>query len=125
SAALLDAEDPFTVRRLVEAINKVRPREIVAVHELRTLRSGRYTHVDIHMVIPEFFGIGQGHELAEDFGKAVINETKIEGELHTHVDPCLKAFCYQCEVDPCPIRQQPQTNECKITLEGAVAPGPI
>ncbi|MDR3670878.1 MAG: cation diffusion facilitator family transporter [Holophaga sp.] len=125
SAALLDTEDPAMVQHLVESINKVRPRDIVAIHELRTLRSGRYIHVDIHMVIPEFYGIGQGHELADDFGKAVLKEAAIEGELHTHVDPCLKAFCDHCDVTPCPVRQNPQTYECKITLDEAVAPGPI
>jgi len=125
SAALLDAEDPEMVQHLVEVINRVRPRDIVAIHELRTLRSGRYTHVDIHMVIPEFYGIGQGHELADQFGKAVLAEAAIEGELHTHVDPCLRAFCSHCEVDPCPVRQSPQVNECKITFDEAVAQGPI
>ena len=125
SAALLDEEDPALVNRLVEVINRVRPREIVAVHELRTLRSGRYTHVDIHMVIPEFYAIGQGHELAEAFGKAVILEAGLEGELHTHVDPCLQAFCSQCAVERCPVRRLAQTTEGRITLDEAVAPGPF
>ncbi len=125
SAALLDAEDPGLLRRLVEVMNKVRPKDIVAIHELRTLRSGRYAHVDIHMVIPEFYGIGQGHELADGFAKAVLQEARLEGELHTHVDPCLKAFCAQCEVDPCPVRQKPQEREFRITVEEAVAAGPI
>jgi len=125
SAALLDAEDPVMVRHLVEAMNQVRPKDIVAIHELRTLRSGRYIHVDIHMVIPEFYGIGQGHELADTFGKAVLKAADIAGELHTHVDPCLEAFCAQCEVDPCPVRQGPQTNESTITLDQAVSQGPI
>jgi cation diffusion facilitator family transporter len=125
SAALLDAEDPAMVQRLVQAINQVRPKDIVAIHELRTLRSGRYIHVDIHMVIPEFYGIGQGHELADTFGKAVLERAGIEGELHTHVDPCLKAFCGQCEVDPCPVRVNPQVNESKITFDQAISQGPI
>ena len=125
SAALLDAEDPDLVNRLVEVINRVRPPEIVAIHELRTLRSGRYTHVDIHMVIPEFWAIGQGHELAEAFGRDVIKEAALEGELHTHVDPCLQAFCSQCAVPDCPVRRQAQTAEGRITLDVAVAPGPF
>jgi cation diffusion facilitator family transporter len=125
SAALLDTEDPGLVERLVAVINKVRPRDIVAIHELRTLRSGRYIHVDIHMVIPEFYAIGQGHELADDFGQAVLKEANMEGELHTHVDPCMRAFCSGCDVEPCPVRQKPQTYECKITFDQAVAPGPI
>ena len=125
SAALLDTEDPDMVQRLVRAMNKVRPTEIIAIHELRTLRSGRYSHVDIHMVIPEFYAIGQGHDLAERFGKAVLAEADIEGELHTHVDPCQRAFCSQCEVARCPVRLEPQTNESAITIDQAVAPGPI
>ena len=125
SAALLDAEDPAVVRRLVDAINQVRAKDIVAIHELRTLRSGRHIHVDIHIMIPEFYSIEQGHELADAFGKAVLDVAGIEGELHTHVDPCLKAFCDQCEVDPCPVRAQPQTNEPKITVDQAISHGPI
>jgi len=125
SAALLDAEDPELVHRLVEVINRVRPKDIVAIHEMRTLRSGRYTHVDIHMVVPEFYGIGKGHELADGFAQAVLKEAALEGELHTHVDPCMRAFCSQCEVEDCPVRQKPQTHECKITFDQAVAPGPI
>ena len=125
SFALLDTEDPALVRRLVEVMNQVRPKDIVAIHELRTLRSGRYAHVDIHMVIPEFYGIGQGHQLADEFGKSVLKEARLEGELHTHVDPCLKAFCRQCDVDPCPVRQKPQERPCRFTVEEAVGAGPI
>jgi len=125
SAALLDAEDPDMVQHLVRAMNKVRPTDIIAIHELRTLRSGRYIHVDIHMVIPEYYGIGQGHELADHFGKAVLAEAAVEGELHTHVDPCQKAFCSQCEVGGCGVRLEPQSHESVITLEEAVAQGPI
>jgi cation diffusion facilitator family transporter len=125
SAALLDTEDPDLVERLVTVINQVRPVDVMAVHELRTLRSGRYTHVDIHLVIPEFYGIAQGHELAEGFGRTVVKAAAIEGELHTHVDPCQRAYCRQCAVSPCPVRQQPKTEEQAITLEEALSPGPI
>jgi hypothetical protein len=56
---------------------------------------------------------------------AVLAEAAIEGELHTHVDPCLRAFCSQCDLDACPVRQSPQINECIISMDEAVAPGPI
>ena len=123
SDALLDAEDPQVVRRLVEVINRVRPADIIAVHELRTLRSGRYTHVDIHLVVPEFYAIGQGHEVADAFGKRVLAEAGLEGELHTHVDPCQQAFCSQCAVKDCPVRRLPQTTDARTTLDEAVSPG--
>jgi hypothetical protein len=55
----------------------------------------------------------------------VLAEAVIEGELHTHVDPCLRAFCNQCDLISCPVRQSPQIYECKITVDKAVAQGPI
>ena len=125
SSALLDTEDPELLAQLVEVINKVRPQDILAIHELRTLRSGRYIHVDIHMVLPEFYGIAQSHELADTFAKAVVNEAGIEGELHTHVDPCQRALCAQCAVPACPIRREAQQRTLRISLDQAVAPGPV
>jgi len=125
SQALLDMEDPGLLEKLVTIINRVRPADVIAIHELRTLRAGRYTHIDIHMVIPEFYPISRGHDLAEDFGKRVISETGLEGELHTHVDPCQRAWCRQCGVDPCPVRLEPSTEQGPITVESATGLGTI
>lgn len=125
SQALLDMEDPELLGRLIEIINRIRPAELIALHELRTLRSGRYAHVDIHMVIPEFFTIAQGHTLADGFGKRVIGEAGLEGELHTHVDPCERAWCAGCAVEPCPIRAEPFRQARPITVEDATGVGSI
>ncbi len=125
SRALLDVEDPALLAKLIEVINRLRPADLIAIHELRTMRAGRYTHVDIHMVIPEFYPISRGHDLAEDFGKQVILEMGLEGELHTHVDPCQRAWCRQCAVEPCPLRREPSTEEGPITLESATEAGAI
>ena len=85
SQALLDMEDPDLLEKLLEVINRTRPADIITIHELRTLRSGRYTHVDIHMVVPEFYEMGHAHDLAEDFGKQVILEAGPgRGAPHPH-----------------------------------------
>lgn len=125
SQALLDMEDPVLLKQLIEVINRVRPVDVIAIHELRTLRAGRYTHIDIHMVIPEFYPISRGHDLADSFGKQVIAEAGLEGELHTHVDPCQRAWCGQCGVEPCPVRQEPRKEEGPITVESATGAGAI
>ncbi|BDU77412.1 cation diffusion facilitator family transporter [Mesoterricola sediminis] len=125
SAALLDTEDPQLLSQLVEVINRVRPQEVLAIHEMRTLRSGRYVHVDIHVVLPEFFHIARSHDLAEAFGQRVIQEAGLEGELHTHVDPCQRALCAQCPIADCPIRREAQRKSAPISLDTAVAAGPI
>jgi cation diffusion facilitator family transporter len=125
SEALLDKEDPELVARLVRVINEVRPPEVMAIHEMRTLRSGRYVHVDIHIVIPEFLTIAQGHDLVEAFNGGVIGALGLEGEFHTHTDPCQRAHCRACAVQACPVRVEPQTACGFITAPAAVAAGPI
>lgn len=125
SEALLDAEDPELLCRLVEGMNRTRHPDIIAVHELRTLRSGRYTHVDIHLVVPEFYPISKGHSLADDFAKGLLEEAGLEGELLTHVDPCQRAWCRECAVEPCPIRKEPRQEEHPLTLENATSPGDV
>lgn len=125
SSALLDREDPEVVARLVQTINAVKPPEILAVHEMRTLRSGRHVHVDIHVVIPEVFNIAQGHDLVDRFNKAVLAELDLEGEFHTHTDPCQRAWCKACPVEGCPIRVEPMSACPVITPEAAIAAGPV
>lgn len=123
--ALLDMEDPEMLAKLVRVINRTRPVDIIDIHEMRTMRSGRYTHVDIHMVVPEYYEMGRAHDLAESFGQAVIAAAGIEGELHTHIDPCQRAWCRQCGVADCPIRREPQVTQAQLTVEAATEAGPI
>ena len=125
SQALLDMEDPDLLQHLLNVINRTRPVDVLTIHELRTLRSGRYTHVDIHMVLPEFYELGRAHDLAEGFGQKVISEAGLEGELHIHIDPCQRSWCSQCGVADCQIRREPQTQTALITLATATETGPI
>jgi cation diffusion facilitator family transporter len=124
SQALLDMEDPEVLAKVLAAMNHVRTWDIIAVHEMRTFRSGRYTHVDVHMVVPEYYPVRQAHDLCEDFGKRLLEDADIEGEVHTHVDPCGRLYCERCPVEACPIRQAPKTADAAFILEEATAAGP-
>lgn len=124
SQALLDMEDPDVLGKVVEAMNRVRSWDIIAVHEMRTFRSGRYTHVDVHIVVPEFYPVRQAHDLCETFGKKALDEAKLEGEVHTHVDPCGRLYCDRCPAEGCAIRVAPKTKGTTFTLEEATALGP-
>jgi divalent metal cation (Fe/Co/Zn/Cd) transporter len=124
SQALLDMEDPAMLTRVLEAMNRVRTGDIIALHEMRTFRSGRFTHVDIHIVVPEFYPVRQAHDLCEEFGKRALAEGAIEGEVHTHVDPCGRMYCDRCPLEACAIRQAPKTADGAFLLEEATAEGP-
>jgi cation diffusion facilitator family transporter len=124
SQALLDVEDPEVLSKVLAAMNTVRTWDIIAVHELRTFRSGRYTHVDVHLVVPEFYPVRQAHDLCEEFGKQALEAGDIEGEVHTHVDPCDRVYCDRCPAPDCAIRQAPKTGDPTFILEEATAAGP-
>ncbi len=124
SQALLDMEDPQVLDKVLAAMNTVRPWDIIAVHELRTFRSGRFTHVDVHLVVPEFYPVRQAHDLCEAFGQQVLEAGEIEGEVHTHVDPCGRLYCDRCPAQDCTIRQAPKLGEPTFILEEATAAGP-
>ncbi|WLT30240.1 cation diffusion facilitator family transporter [Geothrix sp. PMB-07] len=124
SQALLDMEDPDVLHKVLTAMNGVRTWDILAVHEMRTFRSGRYTHVDVHIVVPEFYPVRQAHDLCEGFGEKALEAAAIEGEVHTHVDPCGRLYCSRCPAEPCSIRVAPRSTDATFTLEEATAAGP-
>jgi cation diffusion facilitator family transporter len=125
SQALLDQEDPELLARLVEVLNRIRPPDLVAIHELKTMRAGRTAYVDVHVVVPEFYEIRRAHDLAEAVGRSLLAETGLEGQVHTHLDPCERAWCLGCSLASCPVRVEPFAREEPITLERAVLPGSI
>jgi hypothetical protein len=55
----------------------------------------------------------------------VLAETGLEGQVHTHVDPCERAWCRSCSLEPCPIRVEPFGRSEPLTLENAILPGSI
>lgn len=124
ASALLDEEDEGLIVKIVNVINKFRSTDVISVHALKTMRSGRFTHVDIHIAVPEFYEIGKAHDLVEKFGEKIIQELKIEGEFHSHIDPCHRLYCEKCSVKECPVREKPFKKAEEITLIEALEPEP-
>ncbi|MBI2521240.1 MAG: cation transporter [Bdellovibrio sp.] len=114
SNALIDTQDLAQLSLIVNGINICRTSDIIAIHELRIIRSGRHIHVDMHIVVPEFHDIRHAHDLVEEFGSRVMKETGLEGEVHSHIDPCYRRLCRNCKASPCPIRQHAFEKEFAI-----------
>lgn len=124
AAALLDEEDAETIARLVTALDAlIRPgvkgHGVITVHGLRAMRAGRVTHVDVHMVVPEYRPVSEAHDGAERFEKALIAAAELEGEVHAHLDPCRRKYCARCTDEACPIRAEPYTGIPPVTAETA------
>jgi cation diffusion facilitator family transporter len=120
AGGLLDEEDTELLGRLVNAINeKVEP-GIIRIHFLRAIRAGRFTHVDAHLVVPEFWTVSEAHDHADRFEARVIKTLPSAGEMVFHTDPCRRLYCAVCDVQNCPVRAQPFEKYQPMTLEEAL-----
>lgn len=104
---LLDEVDSASLDSLVSSLQKMRVPGIIDIHHLRLIRSGRFHHVDAHLVVPEYWNISQTHKVTHAFEAEVVNDYGFDGELAFHLDPCKKSYCEICSVSDCPIRLQP------------------
>jgi cation diffusion facilitator family transporter len=121
---LLDEEDQSLLERILRAGEEVRTPGIIRMHHLRAIRVGRSVHVDAHLVVPEFWPVERAHDVAEAFERKVLRRCSAEGEILFHTDPCWKLYCEACELQDCPIRQQPFRGRPRLTLEEATLPDP-
>ena len=94
---------------------------IIRVHRLRARAAGRYTHVDAHVIVPEYWTVVHSHEVLDAFAARVIDALPIDGEMILHGDPCRRALCAICNVADCPERVEPFEARPPITLDEAVA----
>lgn len=103
---LLDQQDTSALQKLADSLEKCRRPGIIDIHHLRAIRSGRFHHVDAHLVVPEYWDIAHVHDVEQEFETAVVKDYDFDGELALHLDPCKKSYCRICDVENCPIRQE-------------------
>jgi divalent metal cation (Fe/Co/Zn/Cd) transporter len=122
AAGLLDEEDPELLGRLLDVLQPHLGQGVIRVHHLRAIRSGRFHHVDAHLVVPEFWSVERSHELAEHLGEQVMKDLGVEGEMTLHTDPCHRIYCRMCDLEDCPIRRDLFVDRPRLTLDEAVQP---
>jgi cation diffusion facilitator family transporter len=124
--ALLDAEDPALLNRIVTILNQMRSQkkfdQIITVHDLKAQQFGRDHHIDLHIVVPEFLPIHEAHDLGDQLALKLHQDlpTTSADLIHTHLDPCERKYCKICPENPCPVRVQPFTAVKKFTKDSVV-----
>ena len=121
---LLDEEDDTVVRTLVDEFEAHLVPGIINVHSVRVIRSGRFHHVDAHVVVPEFWDIHTAHARAEKYERDVMRTFEPDGEIEFHIEPCERLYCERCSWEPCPVRVQPFDGRPPLSVEEAVRPDP-
>jgi cation diffusion facilitator family transporter len=121
AGALLDEEDTGLLTELLQAFERSMRPGIIRVHRLRARRAGRFTHVDGHLIMPEYWTVEQAHDATDAFAARVIDTLPIDGEIIFHEDPCRRALCSICDVEACPVRVEPFVTRPPLTLDEVVS----
>ena len=119
AGGLLDKEDTELLAKMVEAFDETRTPGVIRIHGLRAIRAGRFTHVDAHLVLPEYWTIDRAHDAIDAFERRVVNAVRLDAEIEFHSDPCRQALCSICDVFECPIRREPFEARPPMTIEEA------
>lgn len=114
--ALMEEKDKVLLEHLVDLFNQYRTPDIIQIHHVRIIRSGRFHHIDAHVVCPEFWDIAIAHQRTNDFEFKIIDGYQYGGEIAFHVDPCRRVYCRQCAVEKCPIRRHPLESQNQFSL---------
>ena len=123
SQALLDAENPALLGAIVDYLNEVPRGNFITAHALKAQRFGRDTHLDLHVVVPEYLTIKDAHQVTDRVSFILRKRLGHASIVHTHVDPCDRDFCAGCTVEDCPIRVHPFQEVQLFTLANTTDPG--
>lgn len=119
--ALLDEHDMTTLEELAKVFNKNQRQGLIDLHNLKVIRSGRFHHVDAHLVIPEFWDIDTAHKFSNLLEYDIVNDYPFDGEIAFHLDPCGKNYCDHCDMKNCPIRKTEFKNKFEFTAKDLIS----
>lgn len=102
---LLDEANPEVIGEVAAALEAARAPGIIEVHDLRAIHVGDRHHVDLHMVVPEFWTVDRAHAEMDAYEGRVRLEHAARIELQFHVDPCEQAYCERCDLADCAVRR--------------------
>ncbi|MBI3820313.1 MAG: cation transporter [Planctomycetes bacterium] len=125
AGGLLDEADETTITKLLETLERDRPAALIRLHHLRALRFGARTHVDAHLVVPEFWTVDRAHALCDALEHRLTLAFGESVDVVFHADPCRRDHCKACDVLDCNIRKEGFVERPPLTLEEAQLPDPI
>ncbi len=99
AAGLMDEQDVADEKLLTDLLDAHvrgdKPPRVCSYHKLRHRHSGRYHWVDFHLMVPAWWDIRRGHEVASSI-EYEIEQAIAEGNATAHVEPCKDEFCSSC-----------------------------
>lgn len=124
SKNLMNEADPALLTRITSGLNQIRKEGWLFPHKLRSLRSGRYHHVDLHIALPRYWTLEQVHAAEEEITGALLAAIGEEGDIMIHTDPCRPFYCRHCDIESCPVRSQAFAETVSWSVEDVTGSRP-
>lgn len=99
----VDPKDDKIIRSILEGSEL--KGKVCGYHHLRSRRSGGFTFVDFHLLIPREIDIGFAHEIAT-LVEEKIAEALGDASVMAHLEPCKDKHCKICNVQYCDKRNK-------------------
>jgi cation diffusion facilitator family transporter len=93
-----DAGDQTLLRKILDSHIGPDGKEpqICSYHKVRHRHNGRYHWVDFHIMVPAWWDIEKGHQVASSI-EYEIEQALGEANATAHVEPCVDTQCPHCE----------------------------
>ena len=77
--------------------------QVVSFHQLRTRKTGKQRHIDLHLVLPKDIKVEEAHHICDHLEADIENRLQ-HTDVTIHVEPCDEE-CEQCNL-PCNARNE-------------------
>lgn len=104
---LMDEADMELLDEIGETLEAVRRPGWIAPHHAKVHHLGRAIHVDLHMVFPAYWELERAHACSERIEGALAERFGPSTDVMVHMESCTPQSCSYCDVEDCPIRQEP------------------
>jgi divalent metal cation (Fe/Co/Zn/Cd) transporter len=107
----MDTSDPALLDEISSLLAHNRKNIWIDVHKLRAWKSGRYVHVDFHLILPRDMPLEEGHGEVKELEKLFDAHFGSLADVLIHLDPCTDPECPVCWFDPCETRREGSTEQ--------------
>lgn len=120
-AGIMDEADIELLNSFIKLLEENRRENWVDIHNLRVIKYGSLLHFDLHLTVPWYLNINEGHLEIDALSSLIQNRFGDSIELFVHTDGCLPFSCPICSKPDCPVRQRPFEKRLEWTLRNVLS----